>query len=159
MKESTTRTCPGLCWAVPGLSVIFPGLQELDQVTTAEKPPGSSPSVLAITPLARPCLYLKVQQEVLMWTSFLLDSRNDEQSWVLIRKSYNSSNDQNGVTLTQAGSACGSEAHSVLHSSGIWRDVGLSILPFFCSATASKWHFKQSEHLCYCYYSKVAPSA
>lgn len=39
---------------------------------------GSSYSVPVIIPLAWPCLYLTVLQEVLMRTLFLFDSKNDE---------------------------------------------------------------------------------
>lgn len=43
---------------------------------------GSSHLVLAITPPAWPCLYLKVHQELLTQTSFLFDSEKDEQGWL-----------------------------------------------------------------------------
>ena len=59
----------------------------------------SSRLVPAIMPPACPRLYLKAQQEALLQTSFLPDSRNDEQSCFLARKSYNSLADQSGVTL------------------------------------------------------------
>lgn len=39
---------------------------------------GNSPLVPAITPPASPCLYLKVQQDVLMQTSSLFNCKNDE---------------------------------------------------------------------------------
>lgn len=53
------------------------------------------PSTSDHTP-ARPCLPLKVQQDVLMWTSFWFGSRTDEQSCPLVRKFCNSLNGQSG---------------------------------------------------------------
>lgn len=47
------------------------------------EPAGSSHHVPEITPPVWLCFYLKAQQEVLMWTSFLFESRNDEESCFL----------------------------------------------------------------------------
>lgn len=54
---------------------------------------------------AWPCLYLTVQQHVLMWASSLFGRRHDEWTFFLIRKPYKSLNDQNGVTTADSGSA------------------------------------------------------
>ena len=46
--------------------------------------------VLATTPPPCPCPYLTVQQEGLLWASFLFGSRHDDWSCFLVRKSHNS---------------------------------------------------------------------
>lgn len=50
----------------------------LHQLTVNREPAGSNHCGPAIKPPAWPCRYLKIQQEVLMPTSFLSDSRNDK---------------------------------------------------------------------------------
>lgn len=67
-----TRSGSGLCCAV-----CVPWLQdELIQVMTAQKPTSRCHVVPAIRPPAWPSLCLTEQQNILMWTSFLFDSRN-----------------------------------------------------------------------------------
>lgn len=57
----------GLCCAAQ-----IPWLQgTLSQIIVREDHAGSSLLVLVITLPVWPCLYLKVQKEVLMWTSFM----------------------------------------------------------------------------------------
>lgn len=53
-----------------------------------------------ITPPVWPCLYLTVQQQVLVWTACLLGGRNDEQRCFPVRKPCNILNDQNKVTFS-----------------------------------------------------------
>lgn len=80
-----------------------PWLQHhLSPLVGAEGPAGSSHS----EPLARPCLYLTLQQRVFKPTSFPFDSRNDEGGCFLVRKLYSSSNDRKGGTALSTDSIC-----------------------------------------------------
>ena len=96
-----------LCRQAPRLS-WFPGCTALPiSISTGQTQPGHCkggshrqlPLSTTIMPPAWPCLYLTVQQQVLMWTA-CLGRGSDEQSCFLVRKSSNSLNDQSGVTLS-----------------------------------------------------------
>lgn len=84
------------------LLCISPGAGHTGQTEWGHCSRGSCrqlPLSTMIVPLAWPYLYLTAQQQVLMWTASL-DRSSDEQSCFLVRKSYNSLNDQNGATLS-----------------------------------------------------------
>lgn len=70
-----------------------------------EEPAGSPDLILMVALPVCPCLCPEVLQEVFIWTSFLFDSRSNGCCYFLLRKSCNSSNDQNGVTLAWMRSA------------------------------------------------------
>lgn len=65
----------GLCCAAQTLGHR---INKLSQLIVAEEPVGSSHLLSVIWPPLCPCLYLNLQQEVLMWTSFLFDCGNNE---------------------------------------------------------------------------------
>lgn len=66
-----TALLSGMCWAP------MPWPQDkCCQWTLMMEPAGLSRSVPVVTPLPHPCLYLKIWQ-VRLWTSFLVDSRNE----------------------------------------------------------------------------------
>lgn len=88
-----------LCWAAQ-----LPRLQDhAGRLVATGEPTGCSHCIPAIATPSCSCLYPKVQQEVLTWASFLFDSRNDEWSCSLVRKSYSNLNDQNVFTLSTVG--------------------------------------------------------
>lgn len=92
-----------LCWAAQ-----IPWLQDhVSWLIAAGEPTGCSHRVPAIATPSCSCLDPKVQQEVLMWASFLFDSGNYEQSCSHVRKPYSNLNDQNRVTLRTVGVCMG----------------------------------------------------
>lgn len=94
-----SQTCGVQTYFQPVPCCTSPSAEDrLSRVMVTEEPTGSSHSVPTITPPASPCLYLTVQQQVLMRTSSLFGSRNDEWSCLLVRKPCKSLNDQHGVT-------------------------------------------------------------
>lgn len=90
-----------------------PWLQDhLSPPVAAEEPAGIS----HVEPPAWPCLYLTVQQQVLKLTSFLFDSKNNEEVCFLVRKLYSSSNDQKGGTFLQGWHLC----RGRIHTGSVW---------------------------------------
>lgn len=99
-QDSLTRAGTGLCGAArrcssaPCRSAQSPGCRRLSQLGATREPAGSSRCCEPrVTPPAQPCLYLKVQQEVLMRTPI-------RDRFVFRRKLYLSSNDQQGGLLS-----------------------------------------------------------
>lgn len=89
-----------------------------------ETPACSSLLIPLIKPLSSPCLYLKVHHELLMWISFLFDSRSDKKTHFPVSMC---NSDGNGVTLARTGSpqcpVC--EAHSMPHNRGFSAPKGI----------------------------------
>lgn len=153
-------------WAVPGLCCAAYTAQPSgphctahtlwlqDKLTVAEEVGGRLHLVPVIRLSACPCLYLKVQQEVLIWILFLFDWRNYDQGCFLVRRSYNTFNNQNGVCT-----ACCTciTARSMLHSLGFQRSKGtyysLDYTPFLYSVSWNKlhfhWYFTEAKYLSY----------
>lgn len=92
-----------------------------DKLTAAEETASSSHLVPVIMLSACPCLYLKVKQEVLIWIPFLFDCRNYDKGCILVRRSYNTFNNQNGVCTARCTSIT---THSMLQSLGFQRSKG-----------------------------------
>lgn len=132
-----SHTCGVQTYFQPVPCCTSPSAEDrLSQAMVTEEPTGSSHSVPTITPPASPCLYLTVQQQVLMRTSSLFGSRNDEWSCLLVRKPYKSLNDQHGVTTAETGSAWSVAPRLEFHTA-----------PHNSASPAS--HSRQ-DYLCYC---------
>lgn len=118
IRAAVNLNRPGSILCHRDWTVQIPWTQDqLLQLIVREETAGSSHSILVITPPKWPCLYLTAQQEVLVRTSFLFGSRNDEESCFVARKSFSNLNDQCFLWMGSAWcSACGLDTSSVLHN-------------------------------------------